>query len=106
MTYAPPAIERTAQLAALCPYCGSTLASCAPLWAEQRKCCPDCAHGRAPRPLYTQRRYGRWHRVHLRRGRWVLRCSGHRVGFMAVTESEPSALEPRCERCFSREDRG
>ncbi len=31
-----------------CDGCGHDFGGCQPLWAEQRKCCPDCTHGTAP----------------------------------------------------------
>lgn len=42
-----------AQRTGVCSYCTFTQAQCEPLWAEQRKCCPDCTHGRAQRTEET-----------------------------------------------------
>lgn len=35
----------------VCEGCDGTFSECQPLWAQQRKCCPDCTHHRAfPKP--------------------------------------------------------
>lgn len=34
----------------VCEGCDGSYAECQPLWAEHRKCCPDCTHHRAHPP--------------------------------------------------------
>lgn len=38
-----------------CAGCDGSYAECQPLWAEQRKCCPDCTHHRAHPPTGSWR---------------------------------------------------
>lgn len=42
----------------ICRECASTYDECQPLWAQQRKCCPDCTHTHQPRRIQRHRTKG------------------------------------------------
>lgn len=54
-----------------CAGCGGSYAACQPLWAEGRKCCPDCNHHKAHPPPGTWRDFPDlrdWYEFELERG--------------------------------------
>ncbi|AJA43374.1 hypothetical protein VC60_gp73 [Mycobacterium phage Sbash] len=42
----------------ICRGCDGTYDTCQPLWAQQRKCCPDCTHTHQPRRIQRRRTKG------------------------------------------------
>ncbi|MBU8833621.1 DUF4326 domain-containing protein [Mycolicibacterium goodii] len=42
----------------ICRGCDGTYDTCQPLWAQQRKCCPDCTHTHHPKRIQRKRTKG------------------------------------------------